>query len=137
MTGDELTPETARELMSPLERGTLFVVDKDERDRILAQWTADRARLATVTAQRDALVPLARYGLTDSAVWTAAERVAARAALTAIDAEAARLEADPAREREIVLELALRVVANDCLDPRWQEHAETALAFTPEAPDAK
>ena len=44
---------------------------------------------------------------------------------------------DKAREREIVLDLALRVVANDCLDPRWQEHAETALAFTPEAPDAK
>ena len=60
MASDELTPETARELMSPLERGTLFVVDKDERDRILAQWTADRARLATVTAQRDALVGAAQ-----------------------------------------------------------------------------
>jgi hypothetical protein len=68
-------------------------------------------------------------------------------AADALYAEAARMEADPerelreqrdkAREREIVLELALQVVANDCLDPRWQEHAETALAFTPEAPDAK
>ena len=71
----------------------------------------------------------------------------AMSAAAALDAEAARREAGPerelrkqrdkAREREIVLELALRVVANDCLDPRWQEHAETALAFTPEAPDAK
>ena len=93
MTGDALTPETARTMLTVWETGEAsypaFAVD-----RILASWTADRARLAElesdvaadahlmaearagaqeaqtqydllaarlaeVTAQRDALVPLA------------------------------------------------------------------------------
>jgi hypothetical protein len=56
---DELTPERAREMLEHEERHkheatALCVIDA---------WTRDRERLAVVTAQRDALVPLAEAQL--------------------------------------------------------------------------
>jgi hypothetical protein len=50
---DDLTPERAREMLAIDTMGAGGIAT-----RILAQWKRDRARLATVTEQRDALVPL-------------------------------------------------------------------------------
>jgi hypothetical protein len=66
---DELTPERARELIGRcrvvrlgahhLSYGQTMNAISD----ILAAWTRDRERVAVVTAQRDALVPLAEAWL--------------------------------------------------------------------------
>jgi hypothetical protein len=57
MTSDDLTPERALEIAGWTEEGQPRV-SSDAFDRILAAWQRDRARLATVTAWVDALVPL-------------------------------------------------------------------------------
>ena len=85
MASDELTPDTAMDLLYPLLDDSKSV----SIDDILAAWERDRARLAEVTAQRDALVPLAGWvlnGGVDNDL-TDDKRIAARAALTAIAAE--------------------------------------------------
>ena len=84
MASDELTPETARELLDGAYTYTptghkVTVLTDSARDTILAAWERDRARLAEVTAQRDALVPLALAADISSD--------AADAALTVIAAE--------------------------------------------------
>jgi hypothetical protein len=94
VASDELTPETARELLDGAYTYTptghkVTVLTDSARDTILAAWERDRARLAEVTAQRDALVPLAGWvlnGGVDNDL-TDDKRIAARAALTAIAAE--------------------------------------------------
>jgi hypothetical protein len=85
VASDALTPETARDLLYPLLDDSKSV----SLDDILAAWERDRARLAEVTAQRDALGPLAEGLLNDENQYcfTDEQALAARAALTAIAAE--------------------------------------------------
>jgi hypothetical protein len=116
VASDALTPETARELtprelVEELSYRAMEHGVSDDRYRhtdkrcketralmhetekaILAAWERDRARLAEVTTQRDALVPLALAGLPvpDGEEYPHTshdEDNAARAALTAIAAE--------------------------------------------------
>ena len=56
MASDALTPETAMDLLYPLLDDSKSV----SLDDILAAWERNRARLAEVTAQRDALVGAAQ-----------------------------------------------------------------------------
>ena len=61
MASDELTPETAMDLLYPLLDDSKSV----SIDDILSAWERDRERLAVVTAQRDALadrLPVILYG---------------------------------------------------------------------------
>lgn len=83
---DDLTPERAREMWMA---ANTVAKHADAFRGTLAAWERDRARLATVTAQRDALVPLAGWAL-DGGVdndLTDDKRIVARAALAAIRAE--------------------------------------------------
>jgi len=81
---DDLTPERARELVRNKETGLLVPL----WSRILAAWERDRARLATVTAQRDALARIAAFELyEDSLVPYDHHYIEASVALAAIRAE--------------------------------------------------
>jgi hypothetical protein len=84
MASDDLTPERARELVRNKETGLLAPL----WSRILAAWERDRDRLATVTAQRDALARIAAFEVEeDSPLPYDHHYVEASAALTAIRAE--------------------------------------------------
>jgi len=83
MTSDDITPERAREMLAADGQEVT-----DFTDAILAQWQRDRARLATVTAQRDALVDAAQSRL-DNAAGIPKWLESAVAALSAIRAERA------------------------------------------------
>jgi hypothetical protein len=83
----ERTPE---EWLDAMCHGDYCGDELGRYDEALAAWEADRARIATLTAQRDALVPLARWalGIGTGATPEAKEQdAAARAALAAIAAE--------------------------------------------------
>jgi len=99
MASDDLTLERAREMLAADGQEVT-----DFTDAILAAWERDRDRLATVTAQRDALVTLvdgaqwycAASNSSESCPWCGAMKhwgheqdCEARTALTAIRAERA------------------------------------------------